>query len=43
MTRNDFMRSCSAGVCSCAALAWMAPQPAAADSDDPDVGVSTSL
>jgi predicted hydrocarbon binding protein len=33
MTRNDFMKCCAAGVCSCGALAIMAPSGALAEGD----------
>lgn len=30
MTRSDFMKGCAAGMCSCAGMAWLAPQAAQA-------------
>ena len=37
MTRNDFMKCCTAGMCSCAAVALLPPQAAPAESEDPEL------
>ncbi len=38
MTRNVFMKGCAAGMCSCAGMAWLAPQAAqAAESASPEL------